>query len=98
VHWFKQHPRRPRLLGISSGGLATGLEYLISVGMKLGISSLNPAEFTSEYYPLRQIAQATGIPATILRAAKLRKYRFTNADWLKVVDVNRYFEDPEAFT
>lgn len=61
-----------------------------------GIAKLDPKQFPKEYYKLTDVAKASGFSARHLRRCALRKYPFTNADWIRVSEFNRYVGNPGA--
>ena len=61
-----------------------------------GIRRLDRVKYPDEYYKLTVIAAATGLSATSLRKSPLRKFAFTNADWLRTEDVIRYLQNPSG--
>ena len=58
-----------------------------------GVSTLNPKQYPHEYYALAVISKATGLSVSQLRRSSLPKYRFGNAIFLKVAQVNQHIED-----
>lgn len=61
-----------------------------------GIQRLNPEEFPGEYYRLTVVSRSTGLSATHLRKCRIRKFRFGNADYVRVVEVNSYLENGDG--
>ena len=61
-----------------------------------GIQRLNPEAFPSEYYRLTVVSRSTGLSATHLRRCRIKKFRFGNADYVRVAEVNSYLESGDA--
>ena len=58
-----------------------------------GISTIDATKYPHEYYALGMISKATGLSPTHLRRCSLPKYRFGNAIFLKVSQINQYIEN-----